>query len=68
MVAVGIATPSLYHWLPVLDDELNTTLPPVQKLVAVAAVIVGVAGVGFTVTVVAALGALGQPVVVTITV
>ena len=50
------------------DDELRITLPPVQNVVAVATVTVGVAGVGFTVTVVAALGALGQPVVETTTV
>ena len=42
------------HVLPVADDEVNTTLPPVHKVVDPDAVIVGVAGNGFTVTVTAA--------------
>ena len=37
------------------------TLPPAQKVVGPLAVIVGVAGAGFTVTVVPALAALKQP-------
>ena len=36
---------------PVADDEVNVTLSPWQKVVAPDAVIVGVAGNGFTVTV-----------------
>ena len=67
MVSPVRITPSLYHWLPVADDELSTTLSPVQMVVAVAAVTTGVVGIGLTVTVIAALGALGQPVVVTTT-
>lgn len=39
---------------PVADDEVNTTLPPVQKVVAPPAVIVGVAGKAFTTTIVPA--------------
>lgn len=39
---------------PVAADEVNTTLPPVQKVIAPPAVIVGVVGNGFTVTTVAA--------------
>lgn len=39
---------------PVADDEISVTLPPWQKVVAPVGVIVGVAGSGFTVTVVAA--------------
>ena len=37
---------------PVDDDDVKTTLPPVQKVVAPPAVIVGVDGKAFTVTVV----------------
>ena len=36
--------------LPVADDDVNTTLPPVQKVIGPPAVIVGVAGVGLIVT------------------
>jgi len=42
------------HTFPVADDDVKVTLPPWQKVVAPDAVIVGVAGIGFTVTVVAA--------------
>ena len=37
---------------PVVAEEVRTTLPPVQKVVAPPAVIVGVDGKAFTVTVV----------------
>jgi len=37
---------------PVALDEVNVTEPPAQKVVVPLAVIVGVAGIGFTVTVV----------------
>ena len=40
--------------MPVADDDVSTTLPPAQKVVAPSAVMDGVAGSGFTVTVVAA--------------
>ena len=40
--------------LPVPAEDVNVTEPPVQKEVGPPAVMVGVAGVGFTVTVVAA--------------
>jgi hypothetical protein len=39
---------------PEAEDEVSVTLPPEQKVVGPPAVIVGVAGVGFTVTVVVA--------------
>ena len=38
--------------LPVADEEVNTTFPPWQNVVAEPALIVGVAGVGLTVTIV----------------
>ena len=67
-VAPPIGLPLRYHWLPVALDDVSVTLPPVQNVVALPGVIVGVAGVGFTVTVVAADAALAQPDVVTTTV
>ena len=42
---------------PVEDEEVSTTFPPSQKVVEPLAVIVGAAGVGFTVTPVTADGA-----------
>jgi len=39
---------------PVADEEVNTTLSPAQKVVALPALIVGVAGNAFTVTAVPA--------------
>ena len=45
--------------LPAL--EVNVTLPPAQKVVDPLAVMLGVAGAAFTVTVVPALAALWQP-------
>jgi hypothetical protein len=50
--------------LPVALLDVNVTLPPVQKVVGPPGVIVGVAGIGFTVTVVAAEDALAQSLVV----
>ena len=47
-----MSTASLYHWLPVADDELSNTEPPAQKVVAPPGVIVGVAGIAFTVIVI----------------
>ena len=38
---------------PVADDDVNVTEPPEQNVVGPPAVMVGVAGTGFTVTVVA---------------
>ena len=35
----------------VAEDDVNTTEPPAQNVVALLAVIVGVTGVGFTITV-----------------
>ena len=57
-----------YHWLPVALLEVSVTLPPAQNVVGPPGVIVGVAGAGFTVTVVADDAALLQPLVVTMTV
>ena len=57
-----------YHWLPDALLEVSRTLPPLQNVVGPPGVIVGVAGIGLTVTVVAADGALLQPLAVTTTV
>jgi hypothetical protein len=67
-VAPPIGEPFRYHWLPLTLLEVSVTLPPAQNEVAPPALIVGVAGAGLTVTVVAADAALLQPFVVTTTV
>jgi hypothetical protein len=56
------------HKLPVAEDEVKVTLPPAQNVVGPPAVMVGVGGVGFTVTVVPADVAALQPAMVTVTV
>lgn len=56
------------HRLPVADEDVKVTLPPIQKVVGPPAEIVGVAGMGFTVTVVPDDGADVQPPLVTVTV
>ena len=56
------------HRFPLADEEVNTTFPPAQNVVEPPAVIVGVAGIGFTVTFVPADVADVQPAVVTATV
>ncbi len=61
-----IRLPSLYHWLPLTEDELNVTLPPLQKGVVLPAVIVGDDGTGFTVTKIAFDDADWHPFVVTL--
>ncbi len=48
--------------------DVSRTLPPVQNVVGPPGVTVGVAGIGLTVTVVAAEAALVQPLAVTVTV
>ncbi len=53
---------------PVADDDVNTTLPPAQKVNGPLAEIVGVEGSGLTVTVVPAEVADVQPPLVTATV
>jgi len=53
---------------PLAADEVNTTLPPAQNEVTLPALIVGVAGKAFTVTVVPAEVAEAQPLLVTATV
>jgi hypothetical protein len=53
--------PSINHWLPVALLDVSVTLPPKeQNVVGPPGVIVGVAGSGFTVTVVAEEAALVQ--------
>jgi hypothetical protein len=54
--------------LPVDDEEVSVTLPPEQKVVGPPALIVGVDGIGLTVTVVTEEAAEEQPLVVTTTV
>ena len=58
----------LDHKLPLAEEEVNTTLPPAQNVNGPPAEIVGVAGIGFTVTVVPADVAEVQPPLVTETV
>ena len=57
----------LLQVLPEAALLVSTTFPPEQKVVGPLAVIVGVAGVGFTVTLVAALAALAQAPLVAVT-
>ena len=67
-VAPLIATLFRYHWLPLALLEVSVTLPLAQNVVGPLGVIVGVGGIGFTVTLVAADGALAHPRLVTMTV
>ena len=53
--------------LSVADDEVKTTLSPLQNIVAPEAVIDGVEGIGFTTTLVEAETPEAQPAVVTST-
>src|SRR5688572_30112667 len=55
------------HTFPVADDEVSVTLSPWQNVVAAEAVIVGVVGNAFTVTVVAAEAAEEQVPLFTVT-
>jgi hypothetical protein len=66
-VIEGVVAP-VDQVLPVADEEVKTTLPPVQNVVGPPAVMVGVAGIGFTVTIVPADAADIQPPLVTVTV
>ena len=63
-----VVAPPGVHVLPVADDEVSVTLPPVQKVVGPPAVIVGVDGIGFTVTTLAIDGDDVHPLLVTFTV
>jgi hypothetical protein len=54
--------------LPLALLDVNVTLPASQKVVGPSGVIVGVAGIGFTVTVVALEAELLQPLAVSLTV
>ena len=56
-----MAVPPLYHWYVPVPLAVSVVLPPVQK--EVAPVMVGVVGIGLTVTVVVALWGDAQPVV-----
>ena len=56
------------HKFPLADEDVNTTLPPAQKVNGPLALIVGVDGNGVTVTVVPADVADVQPPLVTETV
>ncbi len=58
----------MLHKLPDADDEVSVTLPPAQNVVGPDAEIVGVAGIGLTVTTFAADGDDVQPLAVTVTV
>ena len=51
--------------MPLALLDVSVTLPPSQNVVGPPGVIVGVVGVGVTVTVVVAEAALGQPLIVT---
>src|ERR1051325_375642 len=67
-VAPAMGEPPRYHWLPDALLEVSVTEPPAQNVVGPPGVMVGVAGIGFTVTGVAVDEALGQPETVTPTV
>jgi hypothetical protein len=54
--------------LPLALLEVNVTVPPAQKVVGPSGVIVGVAGLGFIVTVVAVEGELVQLLLVIVSV
>ncbi len=60
MVAPFSRTPSRYHWLPVALLEVSVLLPAVQNCTEPLGVIVGVAGIVLTVTVVIVEAALVQ--------
>ena len=66
--APPIGLPLRNHWLPLVLLEVSVTLPPAQKVVGPSSEIVGVGGMGLTVTTVGADGALVQPFTVTVTV
>ena len=68
MVAPPIGLPFRYHWFPVALLDVSVTLPPWQNVVAPFGVIVGVGGVGLTITAVASEGELLQLPFVTIVV
>jgi hypothetical protein len=68
LVAPPIGLPFRYHWFPLALLEVSVTLPPSKKVVGPLGVVVGVGGVGFTVTMVAAEVELLQPPLVTIVV
>jgi len=68
LVAPPMGLPFRNHWLPLALLEVSVTLPPLQNVVAPLGVIVGVGGVGVTVTVVGLEGVLLQPPFVTMVV
>src|SRR5258708_38102794 len=60
LVAPPIGLPLSLHWLPLALLDVSVTLPPAQNVVGPPGVIVGVAGIGLTVTTTAAEAALVQ--------
>ena len=60
--------PFRYHWFPLALLEVSVTLPPWQNVVDPLGVIVGIGGIGLTVTTVAVEGELLQPPLVTMVV
>ena len=60
-----VVAPVLHKYVPVLDEAVRITLPPMQKVKGPFAVIVGTP-VGVTTTVTAAEVPLHKPVVVTV--
>lgn len=57
----------MLHKLPAADDEVSVTLPPWQNVVGPPALIVGVEGIGLTVTTFAIEGDEVHPILVTVT-
>ena len=49
-VALPIGLLFRYHWFPLALLDVSVTLPPAQNVVGPLGVIVGVAGIGLTVT------------------
>ena len=60
--------PPTYHWLPEAELDVKTTEPPVQKVVAPPAEIVGLEGMTFIVTTLPSEGDEEQPLAETTTV
>ncbi len=63
-----VVAPPGVQVLPVAEDEVSVTLPPWQKVKAPVLLMVGVAGIGLTVTTFAAEGDDVHPLAVTVTV
>ena len=61
-----MVAPTGFQRFPELELEVSTTFPPVQKVVGPPGKIVGVAGIGFTVTMTTFEVALEHPAITTI--